>query len=64
VSTQVEPLLLSASEAAQALGLGRTLTNELIRSGQLPSVRVGRRRLIRRDALLAFIDSLESQEAS
>jgi excisionase family DNA binding protein len=64
VTTATEPLLLSATDAARALGLGLTLTNELIRSGRLPSVRVGRRRLIRRDALLAFIDSLQSQEAS
>jgi len=38
----MEKLLLKPSEAAQALGIGRSLTYELIASGEIPSVRLGR----------------------
>ena len=39
-------VLLAVEAAAQRLGIGRTMTYELIRSGVLESVRVGRRRLV------------------
>lgn len=38
---EVKKLLLSPTEAAALLGLGRTTTYGLVRSGALPSVRVG-----------------------
>jgi excisionase family DNA binding protein len=38
----VERLLLRPTEAATALGIGRSKAYELLRSGDLPSVRVGR----------------------
>ena len=37
-----ERLLLTGEEAAQRLGIGRTLAWQLVRDGQLPSVRLGR----------------------
>jgi excisionase family DNA binding protein len=37
-----ERLLLTVEEAAQRLGIGRTLAWQLVRDGQLPSVRLGR----------------------
>jgi excisionase family DNA binding protein len=40
--------LLSVPDAARALGLGRTTTWALVRAGALPSVRVGKRVLVRR----------------
>lgn len=39
-------LLLSIPEACEVLGLGRSTVCELIRSGELRSVKVGRRRLV------------------
>jgi excisionase family DNA binding protein len=45
------PLLLSVPEAAQLLGVGRTFGWELARSGQLPTIRLGRRVLVPRAAL-------------
>ena len=42
----MKPLLISIADGAQALGLGRTTVNQLIRSGELDTVKVGRRRLI------------------
>ncbi len=37
-----ERLLLTVEEAAKRLGIGRTLAWQLVRDGQLPSVRLGR----------------------
>lgn len=51
----VDRLSYSVLEAARALGLGRDTTYGLIRSGQLPSLKVGRRRIIPRAAVEAFL---------
>ena len=37
-----ERLLLTVEEAAQRLGIGRTLAWQLVRQGELPVVRLGR----------------------
>lgn len=42
----MNPLLVSVPEAGQALGIGKRLAWELVYSGELASVRVGRRRLV------------------
>jgi excisionase family DNA binding protein len=44
-------LTMSVEEAASALGLSRSLTYQAVQSGEIPSVRVGRRILISRLAL-------------
>lgn len=41
-STPVEPVLLRVSEAASLLGLGRTTLYELMKSGEIKTVRIGR----------------------
>lgn len=51
-------LLLSLDAAAQALGVRRTLLMKHIYSGQLPSVMLGRRRLVAADDLRDFVDGL------
>lgn len=56
-----EKLLLSVVEAARRLGIGRTLMYELLRSGQIPSVRVGRLRKVATAALEAFVTGLREQ---
>jgi len=45
------PLTLTVGEAAQALGISRTLAYEAARSGALPCVRIGRRLLVPRTGL-------------
>lgn len=40
--TTGERLLLTVEEAARRLGIGRSLAWRLVRSGELPSVRLGR----------------------
>jgi excisionase family DNA binding protein len=52
------PVLLSVEECQAALNLGRTKIYELLSAGSLPSVRVGRRRLVRADELAAWVNSL------
>ncbi len=51
-------MLLTVEEAATVLGVGRSLMFELIASGQVDSVRVGRLRRLRPDDLRAYVDSL------
>jgi excisionase family DNA binding protein len=49
--------LLSVEQAADALGLGRTLVYQEISRGRLRSVRIGRRRLIPASAIDEYADS-------
>ena len=51
-------LLLTVQEAAKRLSLGRSLMYELIRSGQVASVHVGRLRRVSPDALSIYVASL------
>ena len=48
---QIPPVLYRVDEAATALRLSRSVLYELIRSGRLRTVKVGRRRLVPVDAL-------------
>jgi excisionase family DNA binding protein len=52
-------LLLRVEEAGHQLNLGRTVMYELIRSGRLRSVKVGKLRLIPSAALLEFVEQLD-----
>ena len=49
------PLALTVLEAGQVLRVGRSVTYELVRSGQLRSVRSGRSIRIPRDALVEYL---------
>jgi excisionase family DNA binding protein len=52
------PKLLTVKEAAALLRLGRTtLYTGALATGELPSIRIGSRRLIRADDLAAFIEA-------
>ncbi len=52
-----EPLLLRVDEAAKLLQVGRNKVYELVASGELPSVRIGRQLRIPAEALRAWIRS-------
>ena len=56
---QTIKLLLTAEEAAQALGIGLTLLYALMARGDILSVKIGRRRLISVQALESYIAELE-----
>jgi excisionase family DNA binding protein len=55
------PRLLSIRQAAHDLGVCRTIVYELIRDGKIDSVKIGRRRLIPRDAVGAFVAALSDK---
>ena len=50
------PMLLTVRDVEAELQLGRTRTYELIRSGQIPVIRLGRSVRIPREALRRWID--------
>jgi excisionase family DNA binding protein len=55
--------LLTADEVAAILGVPRTLVYSLVRSGEMPAVRVGERYVrFRSAALVRWIESRESSE--
>lgn len=47
---------LGVEDAARILKVGRSTVYDLIRSGRLRSIKIGRRRLVPRSALDALID--------
>lgn len=49
------PVTLRVEELMPILGIGRNTAYELIRSGQIRSIRIGRQIRIPRDALLEFL---------
>ena len=54
----VPAVLYRVDEAAEALRLSRSLIYELIRSGQLRTVKAGRRRLVPVEALAEYVATL------
>jgi excisionase family DNA binding protein len=54
------PLVFTVEEAADRLGVGRTLMYALVSSGAVESVRIGRLRRVPADALVTFLDELRS----
>ena len=50
------PMTLRVEDLMPILGIGRNTAYELIRSGQIRSVRIGRQIRIPREALLEFLE--------
>lgn len=59
----LSPLLLSPERVSERLDMGRTKVYELMATGQLESVKIGRSRRIPADAVDAFIGRLRGQVA-
>jgi excisionase family DNA binding protein len=57
----MEQLMYRPAQAARVLGLGRTAVFGLIKSGRLPSIKLGGARLISADALRALVRELEQE---
>jgi excisionase family DNA binding protein len=53
----IEKLGYSVEEAAETMGIGRTTVYELLGSGELDSIKVGRRRVILADDIRAYFAS-------
>lgn len=52
----MEPLTVTVATARAALGIGTTKIYELIGEGQLLTVKLGRRTLIRTDSIHALVE--------
>jgi excisionase family DNA binding protein len=59
----VDKLLATAEEAAEILNVGRSTVFELMRTGRLRSVKIGRSRRISYDALREFVAAQSAQAA-
>lgn len=53
--TGIPRAAISVEEAAQALGIGRTLAFQFIKDGSLETIRAGRRRLVPVKAVETFL---------
>lgn len=58
-----KPRLLRVPAARRELSIGNTMFYELINSGKIRSVKIGRARLIPADALTEFVASLSGASA-
>lgn len=59
-ATAYAPAAMSVDETAEHLGLGRSTVLELIKTGELPSMKIGSRRLVRPADAEAFLASKTS----
>lgn len=55
------PLLVSVEEAGRSIGKGKTVTFQLLKSGALESVLIGRSRMIVYASLVKYVDGLREQ---
>jgi excisionase family DNA binding protein len=53
----MDPMTTSIAEAGKTLSLGRTTINNLIKSEQLETIKIGRRRLIKTESIRRLINS-------
>ena len=58
-----QPIAVSMEQGAQLLGVTLSTLEEQVRSGEIRTFRIGRRRLIRLDSLDAFAQAQEEVEA-
>jgi excisionase family DNA binding protein len=63
LSAARQPEALSVAAAAAHVSVSRTFLYEAISSGALPSVRLGKRRLVRVEALQNWLKSHETKSA-
>lgn len=52
----MEVLILKIEEAARVLGIGRTTAYAAVKSGDIPTVRIGGRRFIPKPALMRMLE--------
>ena len=58
---KIETVTMPAAEAATLLGVTPGRVYQLIRDGQLPAVRRGRRALIPRAAFITYVEQMNQQ---
>ena len=57
-------LLHTAEEAAEMLHIGRSRTYDLIRTGELTSIKIGRSRRVSSEALNEFVASFSAESST
>lgn len=57
-------ILVGVEDAAKRLSVGRSLVKQLITSGELRSIKLGRRRLVAVTDVAAFVERLREGEDS
>jgi len=57
-------LVYTPREAARLLSVSRSTVFELLAAGELPSFRHGQKRLIRHEALTAYVDRIEAESTA
>jgi excisionase family DNA binding protein len=60
----VDKLLLTVTEAAERLGIGRSHVYIFVMRGELPSVKLGRSRRVPVDALADFVEKLRVEHGN
>jgi len=63
VVAEPNPKTMSVEEAARELGIGRSLAYQAAASGELPTIRLGRRLLVPRARLEALLNGDEETAA-
>lgn len=63
-SDEIPPILLRPEQAARVLNVGRSKVFDLIRSGELRSVKPGGSRRISVTAIRDYVNRMESEEAA
>lgn len=60
--TPTPRVMLTAEQAAEALGIGRTTMYALIKAGEIQSIRIGRLRRVPADAIDAYTQRLINEQ--
>lgn len=60
----MQRILNPLADGWEALGIGRTLFLELVDRGEIPTVRIGRRRLVSTQALEEYAAKLEREQVA
>lgn len=63
MNTEYTPLLVSLNTAAQTIGVCRATFYELLNQGLIESVKIGTRRLIVQESLIAYVEGLKEKTA-
>lgn len=59
----MDAMLVSIPMTVKMLGCGRTTIYELIKNGEIETVKLGKRRLVVTDSLRSYVTNLRSQAA-
>jgi len=61
--TRLEPLAVDIAEACRLTGLGRSKLYQLMSAGEIPSVKIGKRRVVPVDSLRQWLARLAGPPA-